>query len=199
MKKTLFLLIPLILGILACRASSQSTPTPDVNAIVEKTLTAIAEITPEPTPITLSTDSLRSCLYRSPDWGEFQLTDGVYYRQPQTAQESPETYTTRLLDPILFGDINADGQEDAVVFLATQNGGTGHFVEMAAMLNQNGKPENVSTISLGDRIIVKGGTIQNGVIRLDLLVHGPNDGLCCPSQAVTWNFQLVDGKLVQIP
>lgn len=66
--------------------------------------------------------------------------NGIYYRTPPTSQESPETYTTRLLDTVLYGDINMDGVEDAVVFLYTQNGGTGHFVEMAAVVNLDGGP-----------------------------------------------------------
>lgn len=103
------------------------TPTPPV-------LCPPTEI-PFPTPVptsesgasTLSQAVLRNGVYRSPDWGEFQLTDGVYYRTPPTAQESREAYTTRIQDPIFYGDINADGLEDALVILNTQNGGTGHF------------------------------------------------------------------------
>ena len=97
------------------------------------------------------------------------------------SQESPETYTTRLLDTVLYGDINQDGLEDAIVFLITQNGGTGHFVEMAVVLNLNGNPVNISTKYLGDRVIVESGTIQGGSITLNLLIQGPNDPACCPS------------------
>jgi len=43
----------------------------------------------------LSHSVLLNSIYRSPDWGEFQLTDGIYYRTPPTSQESPESYTTR--------------------------------------------------------------------------------------------------------
>jgi hypothetical protein len=92
-----------------------------------------------------------------------------------------------LLGLVLYGDINADGFEDALVFLSTQNGGTGHFVEMAAVVDsENAGPRNISTVSLGDRIIVEAGTVRDGVITLDLRVHGPDDGLCCPSQVARW-------------
>jgi len=222
MKKLLYLL-PLLFSILACGAQPQSTQ--NVTNIVNATLTAIAQNNPQVvsppatfTPIsvqvqptatqqvmpgernfTLSLDILRYGAYRSPDWGEFQLSDGIFYRTPPTSQESPETYSTRLLDTVLYGDINLDGFEDAVVFLSTQNGGTGHFVEMAAVLNLNGNARNISTLYLGDRVVVESGAVQDGLITLNLRVQGPNDGLCCPSQIATWNFHLDSGQLVQVP
>jgi hypothetical protein len=223
MKKYWAFLIPLLLSLSACAAQLQ--PTPDVSGMVSSTLTAIAHNNPqivvqqttgtpttpstEPAPLQsitpgeesshLSLDVLRNGSYHSPDWGDFQLSDGIYYRTPPTSQESPEAYTTRLLEPILYGDINSDGMEDAVVFLATQNGGTGHFVEMAAVLNLNGNASNISTLYLGDRIIIESGAIQNGSITLSLIVQGPNDGLCCPSQKETRNYRLDGGQLVEIP
>lgn len=221
MKKLLYLL-PLLLIISACGTQPQSTQ--NVTDIVSATLTAIAQNNPQVvspqatfTPIsvqvqptatqqvtseernfTLSLDILRSGVYHSPDWGEFQLSDGIYYRTPPTLQESPETYSTRLLDTVLYGDINLDGLEDAIVFLSTQNGGTGHFVEMAAVLNLNGSAHNVSTLYLGDRVVVESGAVQDRLITLKLRVHGPNDALCCPSQIATQNFYLENGRLIQI-
>ena len=147
---------------------------------------------------TLSQSVLQNSIYRSPDWGEFQLTDGIYYRTPPTSQESPESYTTRFLGPVFYGDINADGLEDAMVILSTQNGGSGHFIELAAVLDQNGGPYNVATISLGDRVVFESGKVENGAIVLNMRVQGPNDGLCCPSQAVTWNFVLNGSQLIKL-
>ncbi|GAP12770.1 hypothetical protein LARV_00506 [Longilinea arvoryzae] len=217
MKKILFLL-PFLLVLAACAAQFQ--PTPDLTERVNATLTAMAP-TPAPTetpltaaptatpadtataappqtPAALSVESLRNGVYTSPDWDEFQLTEGIYYRTPPTSQESPEAYTTRMLDTVLYGDLNSDGAGDALVFLATQNGGTGHFIEMAAVLNLNGQPSNVSTVALGDRVVVESGTIQDGLITLNMRVQGPNDGMCCPSQSATWTFRLENGQLVKI-
>jgi len=148
---------------------------------------------------TLSQSVLLNSIYRSPDWGEFQLTDGVYYRTSHTSQESPEIYTSRYQGLIFYGDINADGLEDALVILSTQNGGSGHFIELAAVLNQNGNPYNVATISLGDRVVVESGKVENGTIVLNMRVQGPNDGLCCPSQTVTWKFVLNGSQLIGVP
>jgi hypothetical protein len=147
----------------------------------------------------LSQAVLGNSTFRSPDWGEFQLTDGISYRTPLTSQESPESYTTRIQDPVYYGDINMDGLEDAFAILNTQNGGSGHFIELAAVLDQNGSPYNVSTIYLGDRVVVESGKVENGTIVLNMRVQGPNDGLCCPSQSVVWNFVLNGNQLIKLP
>ena len=174
------------------------TPTPAFTSIpIQIWPTATPQITPGANAPTLSIDILRNGAYHSPDWGEFQLSDGIYYRTPTTSQESPEIYTTRLSDTVLYGDINLDGFEDAVVFLFTQNGGTGHFVEMAAVLNLNGIPRNISTLYLGDRVIVESGTIQGRWISLNLRVPGPNDAACCPSQTAIKTFHFDRDQLIE--
>jgi DNA-binding CsgD family transcriptional regulator len=174
------------------------TPTPVSTSIPFQVWpTATPQITPGANAPTLSLDILRNGAYLSPDWGEFQLSDGIYYRTPLTSQDSPETFTTRLSDTILYGDINLDGFEDAVVFLYTQNGGTGHFVEMAAVLNFNGNPVNVSTLYLGDRVIIESGSVQGRWVSLNLRVHGPNDAACCPSQIVVKTFLFDGNQLIE--
>ncbi len=128
----------------------------------------------------------------------FASQDGLYQRPPQNPAEASSAYTTRLLEPVIFGDLNADGAMDAVVGLSTQNGGTGHFVELAAVLNRAGSPENVDTVPLGDRVVIEQAAIQSGIITLNMRVHGPADGLCCPSQAEIWQFQLQADRLIRL-
>jgi hypothetical protein len=147
-------------------------------------------------PLTLA--ALSNAEYHSADWGTFRLTDGLFERPPQNPGESSSAYATRLLDLGAFGDLNSDGVPDAVVGLITQNGGTGHFVELAAVLNHAGQPENVTTRSLGDRVVIEAASIQSGIITLDMRVHGPNDGLCCPSELETWQFQLQGDRLIRV-
>lgn len=180
-------------------AQLPSTPVPAEATLPPTPAPTEPALAPTPPPAAaLSLETLQNGVYNSVDWGEFQLTDGIYYRTPPTSQESASAYTTRMLDALFYGDLNGDGTEDAVVFLATQSGGTGHFVEMAAVLNVDGTARNVSTRSLGDRVVIEGGTVEGGLVTLLMRVHGPEDGLCCPSQSATWSFRLEDGQWVQV-
>jgi hypothetical protein len=188
----------LIMGSLACnlmplninvsvQPGASVTETPASPPLQLATATLIPEMSgPTPVGVPLTLANLQNAQYRSPDWGEYQLVNGIFYRPPTAPGESAEIYTTRLDERFVTGDLNADGAEDAVAFLRTQNGGTGHFVELAAMLNQTGTPYNIATVSLGDRVVVESVQITNGIIILAMRVQGPNDGMCCPSQLETW-------------
>lgn len=154
---------------------------------------------PTPSSGSLTLENLQNAQYHSPDWGDDPLINGAYYRMPTTPGESAQIYSTQLDERFASGDLNADGVEDAVAFLRTQNGGTGHFVEMAAVLNQAGAPYNISTVDLGDRVIVESVQITDGVIILAMRVQGPNDGMCCPSQLETWQFRLENDQIIRLP
>ena len=209
--KILVGLVSLFLGSIACGNIPLNVDTgnqPEI--IVTETLvsppdpiptaTLIPETNvPAPTSASLTLLALQNAQYRSPDWGEYQLVNGVYYRTPTAPGELAETYLTQLDERFVTGDLNADGVEDAAAFLRTQNGGTGHFVELAAMLNQGGNPYNISTVYLGDRVIVESAQIVDGVVILAMRVQGPNDSMCCPSQLETWQFQLQNDQLIRLP
>ena len=159
--------------------------------------------TPEPIPTpasisALTLEALSNAEYHSPDWGMFRLMNGVYERPPLNPGETSSVYTTRLLEPAAFGDLNGDGAPDAIVGLGTQSGGTGHFVELAAVLNSDGSPQNVDTLPLGDRVVIEQAAIQDGIITLQMRVHGPTDGLCCPSLLETWQFRLQGDHLIRV-
>jgi hypothetical protein len=163
------------------------------------TFVAMDVFTPTPPLPVLTFEMLRNASYHSDDWGDFTLTDGVYFRTPSAPTESPEIYSTRLMSDLVYGDMDFDGLIDVGAILSTQNGGTGHFVELALVLNKNGSPHNIGTVSLGDRVVVQTGYVQDGVLGVTMLVQGPNDPLCCPSQNETRRFRLDGNRLVSVP
>jgi hypothetical protein len=123
-----------------------------------------------------------------------KLTDGVaQYDDGSTTKPvvrlSPEFTAT--------GDLNGDGLEDAVVVLRNETSGTGRFVYLAAVLDARGNPTPLPAVLVGDRVIVKSLAVRDGKVAADLVVQGPNDGLCCPSLDASWVFALQDGELAQ--
>ena len=160
-------------------------------------------LTPWDTPTAplpgLTFAALQNASYHSNDWGDFTLTNGMHLRTPPTSQESPQAYSTHITPDLFYGDMNFDGLNDAGVILVTQNGGTGHFFELALVLNQNGYPYNISTVSLGDRVAVQTGFVQDGILHITLLTHRANDPLCCPSQLTVMRFQLDGNQLIAVP
>ncbi|MBI3739109.1 MAG: hypothetical protein HY258_08705, partial [Chloroflexi bacterium] len=173
MKKILLVLI-LGLTTLACSLfsspASPSTPeaAPDTQAV------------PTPSIPALTADQLRNAQYQlvfQDLHKTVQLTNGAY--QNGTDPASPDFVDVRLAEPMAFGDLNGDGIGDAAVLLAENYGGTGVFVSVVAVLNQNGQPMQAAAEMIDDRPQINSLRIQNGQIYLDAVIHGPNDPGCC--------------------
>ena len=95
----------------------------------------------------------------------------------------------------LMGDLDADGQEETVVTLWQNTGGTGNNIYIAAMKPVDDGFENISTALVGDRVKLRDGKIVSGKIMLNVLQAGENDAMCCPTQLATRSWTLKDRQL----
>ncbi len=101
---------------------------------------------------------------------------------------------------IAFGDLDGNGQQDAVMIMAVNTGGSGIFVYLAPLLNLDGAIESPMLAGLGDRIQVNRVRIlDDGLISVNMIIQGPNDPQCCPTQEVTQFYRVIDGSVVQVP
>lgn len=145
-----------------------TTPTEQPTEVVITTPSAM------PVKSTLTLKMLQNAVYQIPaedsTSAKFQLVDGIYYQTPMIKGEAKEDWFTKLAEPVLIGDLNADGVQDAAVILRSRWGGTGVFVELAAVIDDHGRPSNVSTKPLGDRIQIESGSIAVGIITLNMLI-----------------------------
>jgi len=148
-------------------------------------------------PLTL--EALKNAAYLS-EWpadGVAQLVDGEYEEEivPGAASKLIIVFYP---DMYAFGDLDGDGVEDAAVVLATSGGGSGTFISLEAVINDRGTPNHVATASLGDRVQVNSVAIESGEITVDMVTHGPDDPLCCPTLEVTQTYRLQGDKLVEL-
>ncbi len=198
-RKFIFPILVLVLAILACNIQSvspTSTPMPSTDTPMVPTLTnpAIATDTSvAPTPISggLTLDMLRNGTYHTPAYDRtVSLVNGSY-----SDVSGSGTFSVQMLNVYAIGDLNGDGKNDAAVILAENDGGSGVFESVVALVDQAGAPHQVSQAQLGDRVLVNSVDISSGVIHLDLVVQGPSDPLCCPSLPQKQNFWLIGEKL----
>jgi hypothetical protein len=160
------------------------------------TLTACAgedAVPPTLPPAELSAAALRSATYPSPyvEEGTVHLAGGVF-------TDTARRVSVFLMPEYAVGDLDADGVPDAAVVLATDAGGSGTFLELAAVLNRGGVPESQAILFLGDRVPVHRIRIVDGEIQVDLTMHGPADPMCCPSVRGTRRFGFAADELVEI-
>jgi heat shock protein HslJ len=126
--------------------------------------------------------------------GIIQLTGGEF-REP-AAPDSAAENVTQLTEHIAMGELSS-GQSVIAAILVSQTGGTGTFYDLAVLQVQDGVPSNPVTTYLGDRIVVNNLAIENGQIMVDMIVQGPEDPLCCPTQQVISTYELDNGELLQ--
>jgi len=121
------------------------------------------------------------------------LVDGKY-----ESGSGSDYFSVNMLNMAAFGDLDADGNEDAAVILVENNGGTGQFeylvpVFYIAGTQAAGGASANNGFFLGDGVTVNSMRTENGVITLNMLVHSPNDGLCCPGQPMTQSYRFYWG------
>lgn len=207
-QRTIFLLLLAAFLLSGCSLPAARTPTPESLVPVTETpfqpveITALPELvtatpalpdTPTPPP-GLTFEQLRNSEYVTTHLGSsraltYRLQDGFYRLGDDPTQSNYGT--VNLLDRHAFGDLNNDSHQDAVVLLVENYGGTGQFVQVAVVLNQAGQPVHNASYFLGDRVAVNNIAIQDGEIMLSAQVHGPQDGLCCPSVPAQMSLRLL--------
>ncbi len=157
---------------------------------------------PQPAVMPTAIAELKNATYTIKDFAvdnggsdSVTLVDGKYAYKDPTNPPNPSNYTVEYLTSAT-GDLNGDGVLDAAVILLANTSGTGAFFYLAAMVGGNGTLENTDTIYLGDRVVVETITIQDRMVNLQMIVHGPQDGLCCPSVKTTQTYLFDNGRLV---
>jgi immunoglobulin-like protein involved in spore germination len=187
-RKLLLPLLALILAGTACRFIQRNVQTPIPPVPVNPT--SAATETPSPDLPLLSPEMLRNAEVLLPASNtKGRLVDGNYKNGSVNAF---------LEDVIAQGDVNNDGLDDLVFIIAENTGGSGTFISLEIAENNFGEPLVVDAEMLGDRVAVNSITIQNGLITLDMRIHGPNDGLCCPSMPATMVYTETDMGLILV-
>ena len=95
------------------------------------------------------------------------------------------------------GDVNADGQTDAALFLARNTEGSGHFYYVAVALHTTDGTTGTNAVLLGDRITPQTIAIQNGVITVNYLDRLPADPMTTAPSVSTTITLTVSGTTLQ--
>lgn len=192
----LFLIGILFLG--AC--SPLQTPTaaqasPETATVIPASSTPESS-TPAPEIPGISPEKVRNSEYQLgfPDQPRsVQLTDGQYQ---EGAAGSTDYVTVRMTDFISLGDLNGDGENEAVAAVAEDYGGSGTFVFLAVYQYVNDKAQFLTSIFLDDRPMINTLTIEDGKIFVDAVIHGHNDPMCCPSLRTSRHYVLNGVNLI---
>lgn len=101
---------------------------------------------------------------------------------------------TRILEPIVHGDLDADGDTDAVLWLLDAPGGSGSFLYLATAMREGDGYLGSAAIFVGDRLVPGVIRIDNGVVRADYQDRRPAQAMAAPPSVprtayLTWEGQ----------
>lgn len=193
MKKTRSpLLVILILLLGAC--SMFPTPTAGLPTPLPATATLAIPTQVVPTPLPdlpgISPEDVRNSEYQlgfSDQIRTVQLTDGQYQ---EDEPGSVDYLSVSVTDFIARGDLNDDGENEAVAIVAENYGGSGTFVFLAVYQYLNDKAVFLTSIFLDDRPIINHLEVEDGEIFVDTIIHNQDDPMCCPTLATTRRYLL---------
>ena len=101
-----------------------------------------------------------------------------------------------IIMPEFTKDFNADGKEETFVTWSENFGGsyTGAIYGVF-----DGTDTIKSRTTVGDRAVIKQVYFENSLIVVDLITHGPDEALCCPTVEMTKKFQWDGQALIPAP
>lgn len=150
-----------------------------------------------PTPIpALTAEQLKNAQYQlgaRDDHAVVQLTDGKF--QQGTDATTLDFAYIALTDFVSVGDITGDGLDEVAAIFLENYGGTGNFGLLAIYSNVNSLPVFLTSTFIDDRPMINSMSIENGEVFLDAIVHGFDDGGCCPTLSTTRRYALVNNQL----
>ena len=127
------------------------------------------------------------------DGKKVKLKNGHYEKQ----KKGTDTLSVDLTNWVQFIDLNKDGASDAVAIYVWNKGGEEIFYELAALLNKKGKPVQVSSADLGDRIVIQALDVSADTVFLNMLTRGKGDANCCPTLPVKLKYLLESSGLTE--
>ncbi|WP_137009476.1 hypothetical protein [Aquitalea aquatilis] len=169
---------------------SNSSGTTTIQSINQQQSSSAISASATTTNPPLSMDMLRNLTYKL-DGEIVTLQDGKREFTPETDNGLNEHATAVFLTDHAFGDLNGHGSNDAITVLQKSDGGSAINYFLAAIFNKHGMAEqHGEAYFLGDRVDIKSISIQNHIVTVQLMMHGPNDPLCCATQFRILKFAL---------
>jgi hypothetical protein len=122
------------------------------------------------------------------------LRDG--YAERPAAPGSATTVETQVVGAPAYGDIDGDGDGDALVFLSQQPGGSGTFYYVAAARKLDGGYQGGKAVLIGDRIAPRRLDVLHGVVVIEYLDRATGEPMAArPKRAQTAYFTSEGGEL----
>jgi hypothetical protein len=145
----------------------------------------------------LTVNQLNNRKYLIPSWEQPNQGEWVQLKNGEFTRRNPDNPLFVNIVKIALGSLSKNQTKDAAVIYGYNTGGSGFFVVLCAVINDQGQLKNTALIDLEDRVKINSLSIKSGKIIIDMVTHGPNDPACCPTVKKIATYALVGNKLIE--
>jgi len=190
-----------LFGVIVLTACTMfQSPAPDQPTPIPATATPVVPTPVVPTPLPeapgISPQQVRNSEYQlgfSDQIRSVQLTDGKY---EEGASGGIDYVSVTVTDFIARGDLDGDGENEAIAIIGENYGGSGTFVFLVVYQYLNDEAVFFTSIFLDDRPLINHLAIEDGEIFVDVVVHEKDDPMCCPTMWTTRSYFLNGSNLI---
>ena len=133
----------------------------------------------------------------SEEASKVSVKNGEFYEEKQMVGFT-DRFFYKVFD-VVYGDLDGDRKEEAVILSYCNTGGTGNFSEGFVYGLKSGKPVLLARIEGGDRAYdgLRQARVESGTLFIERNDAGENGGSCCPEFVVTTKYKLNGKELIE--
>jgi hypothetical protein len=141
-------------------------------------------------------DDIANATFGGTEYGAVTLTDGVWEGEPWVEGGASRPRVGLARDFLRHGDVDGDGEDEALVLVWQSSGGSGTFNYLALVDEVDGAWRNTATTALGDRVKVTDAALGPDGVVVRVIEHDEDDPACCPTREATRRY---DANLTPLP
>ena len=124
-----------------------------------------------------------------------RLQNGLYEGKPYVTggASRPRVELVRSLQ--VSGDLDGEGTRETAVFLIESAGGSGTRTWLAVVANRNGRPVNVATRLIGDRVQIMSLRFDKGSLELEMIAADEQEPACCGTRKYKKRYRFDGAQL----
>ncbi len=145
----------------------------------------------------LTVSQLTNGKYFIPSWDDENRGEWVQLQDGEYTRKDPGNFLFVKIVAMALGHLSHDQRDGAAVIYGYSTGGTGFFVMLCAVVNDQGNLKLSRLMNLEDRVKINSLSIKSGKIVVDTLVHRSTDPAPFPTLRKIATYTLVRDTLVE--
>lgn len=194
-RSNLLLLLMLAVILFGCRPATPPPSSADQTRVAPDPVIEATSAPAKPTTMPAEVTEVRNGEYQLGATDALRIVQLTHGKFEQGQPASEDYLSITMTDLAAVGDLNDDGSEEVAALVAENYGGSGVFVFLTVYAKVDGIWTFQASTMVDDRPELNALAIEAGEIFLDVVIHGMDEPMCCPTLRTTRHYRFVDNLL----